>query len=138
MLQNNATPIRVLFVEDEKAVQDAIARMLELLGYQVTCADNGKQGVDLAKSWQPDFILMDIRMPVMDGLEATRRLRSNPATTEIPIFILSAYTDARSRRLYQDVGADGFLAKPTSISKLNFTIQKTLRRKNTGPKTDDL
>lgn len=126
-LQNNASPVRVLYIEDEKVVQVAISQMLEILGYEVACADNGKLGLEKAKSWQPDIIFMDIRMPVMDGLEATRRLRQEPGTAHIPIFILSAYTDAKTREAGVQVGANGLLAKPTSIQKLHAVIQQALR-----------
>lgn len=117
---------RVLYVEDEKDLRVPISQMLEILGYEVDCAVNGAEGVEKAESWRPDFILMDIRMPKVDGLEATRRLRSNPNTKQIPIFILSAYDDAKTRASCREVGADGFLAKPADIEKIDATIRRTL------------
>ncbi|MCB9099209.1 MAG: response regulator [Anaerolineales bacterium] len=117
---------RVLYVEDEKDLREPISQMLEILGYEVDCAINGAEGVEKAESWQPDFILMDIRMPKVDGFEATRRLRSNPITQKIPIFMLSAYDDAKTRASCREVGADGFLAKPADIEKIDATIRRTL------------
>ena len=117
---------RVLYVEDEKDLRDPISQMLEFLGYEVDCAVNGAEGVEKAESWQPDFILMDIRMPKIDGFEATRRLRSNPVTNKIPIFILSAYDDAKTRASCREVGADGFFSKPADIEKIDATIRRTL------------
>ena len=119
---------RVLYVEDEKDLRDPISQMLEFLGYEVDCAVNGAEGVEKAESWQPDFILMDIRMPKIDGFEATRRLRSNPVTNKIPIFILSAYDDAKTRASCREVGADGFFSKPADIEKIDATIRRTLGR----------
>ena len=98
---------RILYVEDVKDVREAIAQMLKILGYDVECATNGQEGVEQAERWQPDIILMDIRMPVMDGLEATRAIRNNPMTEKIPVYILSAYTDAKTRTSCREAGADG-------------------------------
>lgn len=120
----NAT--RVLYVEDEKDVQYAISQMLKILGYEVTCADNGKIGVEKAEEWKPDIILMDVRMPVMDGVEAIRILRSKPDTKKIPILVLSAYTDARTREACQEAGADTFIAKPVDIQTVDAAIKKSL------------
>lgn len=118
---------RVLYVEDEKDLRDPISQMLVLLGYAVDCAINGAEGVEKAERWQPDFILMDIRMPKLDGLEATRILRSKPITEKIPIFMLSAYDDAKTRASCREVGADGFFSKPADIEKIDSTIRRTLR-----------
>jgi CheY-like chemotaxis protein len=100
--------------------------MLEILGYDVACADNGQTGVEKAESWQPDIILMDIRMPVMTGIEATRVLRSRPATENIPVFILSAYTDAKTRNACNEVGVNGFFTKPPDIRKIDAAIKRVL------------
>ena len=69
-------PIRVLYVEDAAVIRDTIARLLELKGYEVAYAKNGKEGVELAQSWKPDVVLMDLRMPVMDGYLATQQIKS--------------------------------------------------------------
>ncbi len=118
--------IRVLYIEDEKAVQISVSKMLQILGYKVACADNGQQGFEKAKSWRPHIILMDMRMPVMDGLETTRRLRQEAQTAHIPIFILSAYTDIKTKTSCQQAGANGLLAKPVSIEKINTVIEQTI------------
>ncbi|MCB0193706.1 MAG: response regulator [Anaerolineae bacterium] len=126
MMRDESSP-RVLYVEDEKDLREPISQMLEILGYTVDCAINGAEGVEKAKSWRPDFILMDIRMPKIDGFEATRLLRSNPSTEKIPIFILSAYDDAKTRAHCREVGADGFFSKPADIEKIDATIRRTLQ-----------
>jgi CheY-like chemotaxis protein len=127
MTRNTASPIRILYVEDDKTLQLSLAQMLEILGYEVVCADNGKQGVEKAESWQPDIILMDMRMPVMTGDQAIQVLRSKPDTAQIPIFVLSAFTDAKTRDLCRQVGATKFMTKPPDIRKIDADIKELLR-----------
>ncbi len=128
MAHNGSSPIKVLYIEDDKNIQYVISGMLTLLGYETVCADNGKLGVEKAKSWQPNVILTDLRMPVMDGPEAIQILRSDPDTAQIPIFVLSAWTDAKTRDLCKQVGVDRFFAKPPNIPEIDSAIQKTLKK----------
>jgi CheY-like chemotaxis protein len=121
---------RVLYVEDEKDVREPISQMLKFLGYEVECAINGQAGVEHAERWRPDIILMDIRMPVLDGIEATRILRNNPSTEDIPIFILSAYTNAKTRQACELAGASGFFAKPIDIEKIDAAIKETVNKRS--------
>jgi CheY-like chemotaxis protein len=123
------TPL-ILYVEDEKSLQVTLSRMLEHLGYTVVCANNGQAGVDKAQLLQPDVILMDIRMPVLDGMEAARLLRASPATSHIPIYILSAYTDAKIRKQCDEVGVDGFFSKPPELTRLDSAIKKVLAKRS--------
>ena len=124
MTSNSADSIRVLYVEDDKTLQSSLSQMLQSLGYEVACADNGKQGIEKAESWLPDIILMDMRMPVMSGDQAIRILRNNPATSAIPVFVLSAYTDAKTRALCQQAGADKFFSKPPDLRKIDAVIKE--------------
>ena len=117
---------RVLYVEDEKDLQVLMTNMLQFLGYEVACADNGKLGVEKAGDWKPDIILMDVRMPVMSGPEAIAVLRSKPDTSTIPIYVLSAYNDAGTRDAAKKAGADNFFAKPIDIEKIDATIKAAL------------
>ncbi len=126
----NSNSIRVLYVEDDKVLQLSLTQMLQILGYEVTCADNGKQGVEKAESWLPDIILMDMRMPVMNGDQAIRILRGKTATARIPIFVLSAYTDAKTRDTCKQVGADKFFTKPPDVRKIDVEIKEYLGHKN--------
>lgn len=121
-------PIRIVYVEDDKAISYPISEILTILGHEVKCANNGKQGVEAAESWKPDIILMDLRMPVMDGPTAIRLLRSNPDTSDIPIFVLSAYSDANTRNECKQIGVDRFMSKPIDIDKLDTAIKETLNR----------
>lgn len=128
MTQEVKNPIRVLYIEDEKTLQDVISQMLQILGYEVTCANNGKHGVELAKSWKPDLILTDLRMPIMDGPEAIRTLRHDSDTTGIPIFVLSAYSDSKTRDTCRQAGADDFFTKPPDIEKIDAAIKRTVKK----------
>jgi CheY-like chemotaxis protein len=129
MTRNPPIPIRVLYVEDDKILQSSLAQILQILGYEVACADNGKQGVEKAESWLPDIILMDMRMPIMSGDQAIQILRSKPATAKIPIFVLSAFTDAKTRDLCKQVGANKFFTKPPDIRKIDADIKELLLAK---------
>ncbi len=119
-------PVRGLYVEDEKDLQLAVSQMLNLLGYEVTYVGNGKAGVEKAESWRPDIILMDVRMPVMNGPDAIRILRSKPDTENIPVFVLSAYTDSKTRLSCKEAGANGFFPKPIDIEEIDAVIKETL------------
>ena len=130
MTQEIKNPIRVLYIEDEKTLQDVISQMLQLLGYEVACANNGKHGVELAKSWKPDLILTDLRMPIMDGPEAIRTLRHDSDTMDIPIFVLSAYSDSKTRDICRQAGADEFFTKPPDIEKIDIAIKKTVKKQS--------
>lgn len=121
---------RVLYVEDDKDLQIPISRMLGLLGYEVACADNGKMGVEKAEDWQPDVILMDVRMPVMNGPDAIRILRSKSETQHTPIFVVSAYSDAKTRETCRQAGADAFFNKPVDIEKIDAAIKERLKPVN--------
>jgi CheY-like chemotaxis protein len=128
--ENIERPIRILYVEDDQNISATISQMLKLLGYEIMCANNGEQGVEAAESWNPDIILMDLRMPVMDGPTAIRILRSNPNTSAIPIFVLSAYKDAKTREICRQIGADKFLSKPIDIEQVDTVIKEALRQQD--------
>jgi len=130
MTHNDSNKIKVLYVEDDPDIRRAISQMLTYLGYEVSGADNGQRGLEKALSWQPDIILMDVRMPVMDGIEATRQIRNHPEIAQPPIIIISAYTDAKTRHACHQAGANGFLSKPVSIELVHNTLQRTIEEKN--------
>jgi len=126
--ETSGRPIRIVYVEDEKSISFPISQILTMLGYEVRCACNGKQGLETVEDWKPDIILMDLRMPVMDGPTAIRALRSHPDTSDIPIFVLSAYSDAKTRDECKQIGVDRFMSKPVDVDKLDAAIKDTLNR----------
>jgi two-component system cell cycle response regulator DivK len=119
---------KILYVEDHPAQRDIMAQMLELSGYEVAVACDGMDGVEQARSWNPDLILMDLRMPRMDGFEAIKLLRSNPETADIPIIAISAWASAKHKERALDAGADEHFTKPVDLSRLIETINRFLNR----------
>jgi two-component system, cell cycle response regulator DivK len=117
--------IKVLYVEDNDDNVYMLKMRLELLGdFEVLVAENGEKGCEMAVSERPDVILMDLEMPVMDGWEATRRLKSNPATSDIPIIALSAHALASEREKALAAGSDEFDTKPIEFERLLATVQR--------------
>ena len=116
--------IRVLCVEDEEDARQVAVDFLEALGYEVESAVNDQEGVDKALDWKPHFILMDVRMPLMSGPEAIRAIREHPDMVDVPIFVLSAYTDAKTVAQCEEAGATGSFAKPASFLQVDQTIKE--------------
>jgi two-component system cell cycle response regulator DivK len=119
---------KILYVEDHPAQRDIMAQMLDLSGYEVAVACDGIDGVEQAHAWCPDLILMDLRMPRMDGFEAIKLLRSDPETADIPIIAISAWASAKHKERALDAGADEHFTKPVDLSRLIETINRFLNR----------
>jgi len=117
---------KILLVEDNEMNRDMLARRLERRGYQVVIATDGDQGVRLAQAEAPDLILMDMSLPVLDGWEATRRLRAMPATQAIPIIALTAHAMAGDREKALEAGCDDYDTKPIEFARLLRKIQVLL------------
>ncbi len=117
---------KILLVEDNEMNRDMLARRLERRGYQVVIAIDGDQGVRLAQEEAPDLILMDMSLPVLDGWEATRRLRALPATQVIPIIALTAHAMAGDREQALQAGCDDYDSKPIEFPRLLGKIQALL------------
>ena len=117
---------KVLYVEDAAVIRDTIARLLELKGYQVAYARNGEEGVDKAHSWKPDIVLMDLRMPVMDGYKAINEIKLNPKTRHLPVFVVSAWSSKKERTQAKLAGADEFFVKPPDLNRLVNAINKAV------------
>ena len=116
----------ILIVEDEPKNLTLLRDLLQVSGYSTIEATDGKQGVELARSKKPDLILMDIMMPEMDGLEATRILKADAATANIPILALTSYAMKGDEERILEAGCDGYLAKPFDIKKLLKTVGEYL------------
>jgi two-component system cell cycle response regulator DivK len=119
---------KILYIEDHPAQRDIMAQMLELSGYQVAVASDGIEGLEQAHAWNPDLVLMDLRMPRMDGFEAIRELRKDPNTAEIPIIAISAWASAKHKERALEAGADEHFTKPVDLSRLLDTISRLLGR----------
>ena len=118
---------KVLCVEDHEAQRDIIVQILKLHGHDVDMACNGEEGVEKARKWHPDVVLMDIRMPGrIDGYEAICQLRSGPDTADIPIIILSAWGSAKHKEQALRASADAHLTKPVTMGDLIVTINRCL------------
>ena len=109
---------KILLVEDNDMNRDMLSRRLTRNGYEVVIAVDGQQGVDMAVSANPDLILMDMSLPVIDGWEATRRVKANAATRQIPVIALTAHAMAGDREKALATGCDDFDTKPIELSRL--------------------
>jgi CheY-like chemotaxis protein len=118
--------IRVLYVEDAEVIRDTIARLLELSGFKVAFARNGQEGVEMAQRWNPDVILMDLRMPVMDGYNAIEEIKLDARTKHIPVFVLSAWSSTTERTRAKLAGANGFFVKPPDLDNLIEAIEEAV------------
>ena len=122
---------RILLVEDNEMNRDMLSRRLIRNGYEVFYAKDGQQGVNMALSEHPDLILMDMSLPVLDGWEATRRIKANDATRRIPVIALTAHAMAGDREKAIEVGCDDYDTKPVELSRLVGKITALLKPKVT-------
>jgi CheY-like chemotaxis protein len=122
---------KILIVEDDLDIVDLLQRQVKALGYDSIVAGNGKEAVDMATSQLPHLILMDIMLPVMDGLDATRQIRENPITHSIPIIAVTALSSRRDKEKCLQSGCDDYLSKPfTQFTRLQLgsRIEKLLKQ----------
>ncbi len=122
---------KILLVEDNDMNRDMLSRRLTRNGYEVSIAIDGQQGADMAASERPDLILMDMSLPVIDGWEATRRIKANEATRAIPVIALTAHAMAGDREKAMEVGCEDYDTKPVEISRLLGKIAVLLAPKAT-------
>ena len=115
---------KILIVEDNEMNRDMLSRRLERKGYDVVMAEDGKKGVDMSKSDNPDLILMDLSLPVMDGWEATSTIKADEETKSIPIIVLTAHAMAGDREKALDAGADEYDTKPIDFKRLLGKIKE--------------
>src|ERR1051326_152224 len=109
---------KILLVEDNEMNRDMLSRRLERKGYQLVIALNGQHAIDLAIAEKPDLILMDMSLPVMDGWEATRRLKASAATRAIPVIALTAHAMSGDREKAIEAGCADYDTKPVEMSRL--------------------
>jgi two-component system cell cycle response regulator DivK len=118
---------KILLVEDNEMNRDMLARRLERRGYQVVMAVDGDQGLQLAQAEAPDLILMDMSLPVLDGWEATRRLKAMPVTQAIPIIALTAHAMSGDREKALEAGCNDYDSKPIEFPRLLGKIEALLQ-----------
>lgn len=119
---------KILLVEDNELNRDMLSRRLVRNGFEVVMAVNGEQGIIKAKSERPDLILMDMSLPVIDGWEATRRVRAGETTSSIPIIALTAHAMSGDREKAIEAGCDDYDTKPIEMPRLLEKINALLAR----------
>lgn len=117
---------RLLYVEDNEMNRDMLSRRLQRRGFEVLIAADGEQGVAMAAAERPDLILMDMSLPVLDGWEATRRLKAAPDTARIPVIGLTAHAMATDRARCLEAGCDDYDTKPVELGRLLEKIERLL------------
>jgi CheY-like chemotaxis protein len=117
---------KILIVEDNEMNRDMLSRRLQRKGFEVVMAVDGQAGVDMATAESPDLVLMDLSLPVMDGWEATRHLKANEATRNIPVIALTAHAMQGDEQKALEAGCDDYDTKPVNFSRLLEKINKYL------------
>jgi CheY-like chemotaxis protein len=121
---------RILLVEDNEMNRDMLSRRLTRKGFEVVIAEDGQKGVDMTQSENPDLVLMDMSLPVVDGWEATRRLKASEATKHIPIIALTAHAMAGDREKTLKAWCDDYDTKPIELPRLLEKINALLNGKS--------
>jgi two-component system, cell cycle response regulator DivK len=122
-----ANGVRILLIEDNELNRDMLRRRLERRGYAVAEAVDGLAGLAAAKASPPDLVLMDLRLPDVDGREVTRRLRAEAATAKVPVIALTAHAMEGDREAALEAGCDDYDTKPVDLARLVGKIEKLLR-----------
>jgi CheY-like chemotaxis protein len=120
---------KILLVEDNEMNRDMLSRRLERRGYQVVIAEDGAAGVSMARLENPDLILMDMSLPVMDGWEATRQIKATPETKVIPVIALTAHAMAGDEEKALAAGCNDYETKPVDLPRLLAKIEVLLQSK---------
>jgi CheY-like chemotaxis protein len=122
------TMAKILLVEDNEMNRDMLSRRLQRRGYEVALAVDGREGVAMARAGGYDLVLMDMSLPEVDGWEATRLLREDPATQTLPIIALTAHAMAGDRDKALEAGCDDYDTKPIELDRLLSKIEALLQR----------
>jgi putative two-component system response regulator len=120
---------KILVVDDDRRIRTVLADILTAEGYQARQAGNGLEALEAMEQWPPDVVLLDINMPVMDGLEAIQRIKANPAMKHIPIVIVTGIDDTEARLEGLRLGADDFLLKPPHVPELTARVRSLVQVK---------
>ena len=114
----------ILLVEDEPNNRDLALKILRASGYDVSCAGNGREAVEMATLQHPALILMDLSLPEMDGWEATRRIKADPAVADIPVVAATAHAMVGDRQRALDAGCDDYFTKPYRPADLRAVVER--------------
>jgi len=117
---------RILVVEDQEDNRQILRDLLSSTGYEMVEAENGEEALTVAAAEQPDLILMDIQLPLLDGYEATRRIKANPALAKIPIIAITSYALSGDEEKARAAGCDDYVTKPYSPRALLAKIREYL------------
>lgn len=118
----------VLVVDDDPKNLLLATDLLEVLGCETVTATDGREGVDLCRERRPILVLMDIQMPVMNGMDATRAIRADPEISDTPIVAVTASVMAAERAMVMESGVDGFIVKPIDVPEFMKTVKEFLER----------
>jgi two-component system, cell cycle response regulator DivK len=121
----------ILIVEDQTELRTVNSLFLEKHGYRVLAVENGAEGVRSAREDRPDLIIMDLSIPVLDGFHATRQIKQDPETRDIPVLVLTAHSYGSAGRRAREAGCDAFLIKPCDPSRLLREVQQRIGPGNT-------
>ena len=127
------TEARILVVEDNDRNLKLVRDVLVFAGFEVLEAQTGEQGVAIAETTLPDLVLMDLQLPGIDGAEALRRLRDNPATAELPVVAVTAFAMKEDGERTRQAGFDGYITKPLSVRSLPDQVRNYLTRGGGAP-----
>ncbi|HEX6715754.1 MAG TPA: response regulator [Pyrinomonadaceae bacterium] len=134
-LQFEPKKFLILVVDDSADNVAVISLALQQQGYRVVTANNGEDAVTVATSLLPNLILMDINLPTLDGLGATRRIRDHDALREVPVIAITAFSTEGFQRAAYDVGVSGYLTKPIDLDRMNQLIARLLSPTGSGSLT---
>ncbi len=128
---------KILIVEDERTLQEILTYNLEREGFEVACASDGQDGIRRARSFEPDLIILDLMLPVIDGLEVCRQLRADVKTKAIRVLMLTARSEEVDEIVGFNMGADDYVTKPFKVKPLVHRIKALLRRSSEDQQSRD-
>ncbi|MBA3530599.1 MAG: response regulator [Ardenticatenales bacterium] len=123
---------RILIVEDNPNNRDMLTTILKFHGFETIQAEDGQQAIEKARETVPDLILMDLSMPVMNGWDATRQIKQDPALAHIPIVAVSAYDMLQDKEAALAAGCDAFLSKPLNMFALKERLEAIMAKRDQG------
>lgn len=129
---------KILIVEDDLDVAEMLTTYFRIQGYDVFSSNWGEEGIRTASSAMPDLVILDIRLPDVDGYEVARRLRADRKTSSIPIIFLTEKRDRADRLQGLEIGADDFVTKPFDVQELRLRVRNAIRRSNLGTLTNPI